>query len=993
MSTPGTVGTNRLPAPAGLLINRQRPLQFHFDGREYTGLFGDTIASALAANGVWLLSRSFKYHRPRGAMSFAGLEADTLVRVGDEPNVPADLEPLQDGMRIEAQNCPGGLRHDWMAVTGLGARFMPVGFYYKSMFRPRGIWPLLWEPLIRRMAGLGRVQPDANSTVPCCEKEYRFCEVAVVGGGPAGMAAALRAADEGARVLLLEQAPVPGGVLNYGRFVNGDAGQTTLVREQLIAAIRQQQRIELMTDTVCNAWYADHWLAAIHAQRLYKIRAHQTILATGLMEQPIVFRNNDLPGILLGTAAQRLIRLYGVRPGQKAVVLSIGDDGYAVASDLQAVGTKVAAVVDIRTTPPAALVAKADKAGIPVISGSTVYEACKGKGGLHLGAVKLARVINQQDGRSSCTPLGTRIECDLLCSCGGYMSAYQLALQAGGRLVCVGQAETFSITGLPAGMHLAGAVNGVVPSGDPAGMAAVMEDGKRAGDAAVATLPGRTGKTPHDRQAVERTQPDPTEEAQQTTPYPLFPHPRGKEFVDRDEDLQIADILNACADGYADLELVKRYSTVGMGPSQGRHSALATARLVAWATSRTVGDIGVTTARPPLCGEQLAVLAGRSFYPERHTALHGRHLEANAHMVPAGTWLRPAWYGTERTESIREEALAIRKNVGIIDVSTLGGLEVKGPDAAEFLNRIYTFAYLKQAVGRTRYVLMTNLAGSIIDDGVSCRFGTEHFYVTATTGGVDNVYRTMLWWNAQWRLDISVSNVTAAWAGVSLAGPGSREVLSHLCEDIDLSPQAFPYLGVRSGTVRGIPARILRVGFVGELSYEIHVPSSMGEALWDALLEVGRGLGIRAVGIEAQRILRLEKGHIIVGQDTDAMTTPQEAQMGWAIARRKPFFVGGRALQIREQHPQRRLVAFTIDDPQLPCPQESSLVLDGSAIAGHVTSVTRSPALGYIIGLACTRPDTEIGDTLHIKLGSGDIIAATVVKSPFYDPENKRQEM
>ena len=365
--------------------------------------------------------------------------------------------------------------------------------------------------------------------------------------------------------------------------------------------------------------------------------------------------------------------------------------------------------------------------------------------------------------------------------------------------------------------------------------------------------------------------------------------------MDRDEDLQYADIINACADGYAESELVKRYSTVGMGPSQGRHSALAAASLIAAATGRTPGEVGVTTGRPPLSGEKLGVLAGRRFLPVRHTAMHARHLESGARMMLAGPWLRPAWYGPGREQGIRQEALAVRRNVGMIDVSTLGGIEIRGPEAVEFMNRIYTFGYAKQKVGRTRYVLMTNLAGNIIDDGISCRLHDEHFYVTATTGGADNVYRSMLWWNAQWRLDVSVVNATAAWAGISLSGPRSREVLSPLCTDIDLSPQGFPYLGVRTGTVGGIPARVLRVGFVGELGYEIHVPSSMGEALWDALLEAGRELDIRPVGIEAQRILRLEKGHLIVGQDTDAMATPAEAGMGWAIARRKPFFVGGRS--------------------------------------------------------------------------------------------------
>jgi sarcosine oxidase subunit alpha len=361
-----------------------------------------------------------------------------------------------------------------------------------------------------------------------------------------------------------------------------------------------------------------------------------------------------------------------------------------------------------------------------------------------------------------------------------------------------------------------------------------------------------------------------------------------------------------------------------------------------------------------------------------------------------GIWWHPAFYGPkdQRDACSQEEALAIRTNVGLIDVSTLGGLEIRGADAAEFLNRLYTFAYVKQPVGKSRYLLMTNPAGAIIDDGVACRFGDEHFYVTATTGGVENVYRTMLWWNAQWRLEVDITNVTAAYAGVNIAGPKSRDVLNKLCADVDLSTEGFPYLGVRTGSVAGIPVRILRVGFVGELGYEIHAPSSQGECLWDALLEAGQEESIRPVGIEAQRLLRLEKGHIIVGQDTDAMTTPQEAQMTWAIARKKPFFVGGRSLDIREKHPsKRKLVGFTLDDPNIPMPEESNLVLSEDRIVGHITSVARSPVLNKIVGMAYAQADTEPGNKISIKLTDGRIVNADVVSMPFYDPDNKRQEM
>ena len=337
----------------------------------------------------------------------------------------------------------------------------------------------------------------------------------------------------------------------------------------------------------------------------------------------------------------------------------------------------------------------------------------------------------------------------------------------------------------------------------------------------------------------------------------------------------------------------------------------------------------------------------------------------------------------------------MRNGLGLIDVSTLGGLEVRGPDAAEFLERMYTFAYAKQPVGRARYVLMTNEAGTIIDDGVACRMGPEHFYVTATTGGVDRIYQTMLWWNARWRLDVDVANVTAATAGVNIAGPRSREALAGLTEGVDLGAEAFPYMGVREGRCAGIPARFIRVGFVGELGYEIHVPAGYGEALWDALMGSGAAHGIRPFGVEAQRVLRLEKGHIIIGQDTDAMTHPHEVDMAWAIAKKKPFFIGGRSIELRLRQPvARKLVGFTFEGAPGEMPGESNLVLRGGVVAGFVTSVARSPSLEKVIGLAYAHPeDTTPGTHLGIKLDNGRIRDATVVPLPFYDPDNRRQEM
>lgn len=972
-----TGAPTRLPAPTGLLIERDKPVSFSFEGRRYEGFAGDTIASALAANGVKVLSRSFKYHRPRGILTMAGQDANTLVQLKHEPNVLADRHPISEGLEVLGQNYTGSLYRDWGALMGCISRFMPVGFYYRAFFRPKGIWERFWEPLVRRSAGLGRVRLDSPHGY--YDKAYGFYDVAVIGGGAAGMSAALAAAKAGAKVLLVEENQALGGALNYARFdIEGERGKR--LRVELAAAIAAEPGIEVMTDAVCNAWFSDNWLPVIRGNRLYKVRAKEVVLATGSLEQPALFRNNDLPGVMMGSAAQRLIRLYGVKPGERAVVLTGNGHGYQVALDLLDAGVDVSAVIDQRHEPqPDAAVEAVVARGLRVLSGHSVSEAIAGPGKRGITGA----VIDSITGEGQLARQREKIVCDLIAVSVGYTPTYQLALHAGARLGYEDASAVFSITDLPAHMHLTGSVNGCYD------LDAVLAEGRVAGWHAARDAGFDVGAEP----------PAPGDKGAEglNFPWPIFPHAKGKEFVDFDEDLQIKDIQNAAADGYEELELVKRFSTVGMGPSQGRHSALATARLIAKATGRSVAEIGVTTARPPFTGEKLGVLAGRGFEPERFTPMHHRHLEAGAQMMTAGLWWRPAYYGAkeQRDAHIRAEAMAVRENVGLIDVSTLGGLEIRGPDAAEFLNRVYTFAYAKQPTGRARYALMTNEAGAITDDGVACRFPDDHFYVTATTGGADRVYLNMLWWNAQWRLKVDISNVTAAYAGVNIAGPQAREVLAKLVDDVDLSAESFPYMGLREGHVAGVPARLMRVGFVGELGYEVHVPWSQGEALWDALMDAGRDQGLRPFGVEAQRVLRLEKGHIIISQDTDAMTFPQEVDMGWAIAKKKPFFVGGRSIDLIMRQPmKRKLAGFAIEGADAVLPQESNLVLRDGAMVGFVTSVVRSPTLDKVIGLAYVHAeDAELGKSIQIKLDSGDIIRADVVSPHFYDPDNTRQEM
>ncbi|HWA51061.1 MAG TPA: 2Fe-2S iron-sulfur cluster-binding protein [Dongiaceae bacterium] len=969
--------SSRLPAPYGTLIDRSKPVSFTFEGKRIQGFAGDSIASALLANGQTMISRSFKYHRPRSVLTMAGQDANTLVQVGDEPNCLADKRAITEGLKVEAQNYVGSFDADKGRLVELVERFLPVGFYYKSFHEKKNSWKK-WEPIIRAMAGLGKLDLKADFHHSYYDKQYLFADVAVVGGGPAGLSAALAAAEGGGEIILIDEGAELGGSLGYARF-DANGLQADKIRQDLVNAVKAKPNIRVLSDAMCSGLFADNWLPVIKGNRLHKLRAKSVVIATGVIEQPVVFRNNDLPGVMFASAAQRLIRLYGVKPGNRAVVLAANDAAYGAALDALEVGIAVSAIVDLRANPVATEMSRAvQRAGVEIITGHAIKEAVAATGKLGIRGALAAPIV--ADGQLGIT--SRSLECDLILMSVGCSPAAHLLHHAGAKFAYDHASNMYKPDVIPPHVFAAGSVNQVHALG------AVVVDGARAGYRAAKDAGLSVGAEP----------PAPTSLGAEdiTHPWPIFPHEKGMDFVDFDEDLKYKDLVNGIADGFDNVELLKRYSTVGMGPSQGKHSAVAAVRIVARETGERLEKMSVTTQRPPYTPEKLGHMAGRVFDPERRTAMHHRHLELGAQMMPAGLWWRPAYYGqkSQRDTAIRDEVQAVRNNVGLIDVSTLGGLDVRGPDAAEFLNRMYTFAYAKQPVGRCRYVLMTDNAGVITDDGVAVRFHDEHFYVTATTSGVDAVYRQMLFWNAQWRLDVDIANVTAAYAGVNIAGPKSREVLARVCE-ANLGAADFPYMGAKLANVAGIPARIMRVGFVGELGYEVHVPASYGEALWDALMAAGGVENIRPFGVEAQRVLRLEKGHIIVSQDTDGLTSVWEADMAWAVAKTKPFFIGGRSAEIMAKKPlTRKLVGFTLANDGDPCPEECHLVLKGEEIVGRITSAVRSPSVGKVVGLAYVHPDDgEPGRQFDIKVEGGKRIKGVVTKYPFYDSDNKRQEM
>ncbi len=954
---------NRLPAPFGSRIDRGRPLRFSFDGQNHSGLAGDCIASALAAEGRWILSRSFKYHRPRGVMSMAGAEANTLVQLPGDPNVLADITPLAEGMQILAQNVSGSAERDRLALMDQLGRFMPVGFYYRSFMGPtRSSWLKLWEPMIRRAAGLGRI--DMAAPPRSFHKSHLHCDLLVVGAGPAGLSAAITAARAGADVVLCDENPDIGGSLTW-------CGGGDELLERLLAEAKALPGLRIMTSTVCNGWFATNWLPLISGDTLWRTRAREVILATGVLEQPAIFRSNDLPGIMFGGAVQRLIRHYAVRPGKRAVVLAACPSGYRAARDLLDAGVDLALVADPRPGgSDAGQAAELRERGVMIRLG-TVEEARGTRGNRHLSAVRIG---------------SDWIDCDLLSVSAGRVPAWQLPCQAGGRLTHDAATESFRL-------NMPGADNTPLLAGSLAGVAALDAVAAHGHQVAIMALERLGLKS---EAAAEDAIPADPEAALANHPVTVAADPSGRDFVDFDEDLQVKDIRNTIREGYRDLELVKRFSTLGMGPSQGRHSAAAAARIVADATARPIAEVGVTTARPPVGPERLGALAGPLGHAERRTALHARHLAAGARMFPAGAWWRPAYYGprSDAERLIREEVITVREGAGMLDVSTLGKLEIRGPDAGAFLDRLYTMAHGTQAVGRVRYCLMLNEMGTVIDDGVAFRMAPDRYYVTATTGAVARVYADMLFWNHQWRMQVDVLNMTGAFAALNLTGPAIRPILASLPGDIDFGREAFGYMDGRTGTVAGVLVRAMRIGFTGELSYELHCPASLAPALWDALIAAGAGSGLRPYGLEASRILRLEKGHIIIGQDTDALTSPAELGFGWAISRKKPFFVGKRSIEMRARLGEtRRLVGLDLSG-QPEVPGESCLILRDGMPAGHVTSSAFSPTLGRQIALAYVHADDAAsGSMVQVKCRSGRVIPVPVAHHVFFDPENSRQSI
>lgn len=968
-SIPTSSKPHRLPAQPGEVIDRTQTITFTFAGKTYSAHPGDTIASALAAAGEQVLSRSFKYHRPRGLLCCAGHCPNCLVQVGDEPNVRACRTPVTAGLKVKPQNTSPSLNVDVMSLTQLGSAFLPVGFYYKTFIHPKAAWPL-YEKVLRAAAGLGEVVPDMPHSAH--SKQFLHTEVAVIGGGPAGLSAALAAAEQGAWVMVFDENAVLGGHLRYT--------QPATHLPDLLTAINANPNITVYADTTVLGWYTDNWLSARCGDRLLKIRAATVIVATGAYELPLVFDNNDLPGVMLGSAVQRLLHLYGVLPGQRVVVVTANDDGWAVAADLLAAGAQVEGIVDERQR-AACQSPHFEKvsAAAPVFWERTIFSA-DGAGKVRGATIARVNAHGEADEASA-----QKLTCDLIVTSLGWTAAADLAYQAGAKAIWDEARSEVLPAQLPRSIYVAGRAAGTHD------VQTQVADGRWAGQNAGAVC--GHGHAPV-AEGFEFLQKQKTAEPKRTSARVVVPgHASRKRLVCFCEDVTDKDIETALAEGYNSLELLKRYATVTMGPCQGKMCAMNAIHLCARGTGASVPETGTTTFRQPTTPVPLGVLAGQHLEPEQVTPLHEWHTAHNAKLMLAGTWIRPLHYGDPTAE-----VKAVRERVGLIDVSTLGKLRFTGPGVAALLDKLYINTMGNLKPGRVRYGVMCNDEAVVLDDGVTARIAEDEWYTTTTTSGASAMFESIQWWmQSGWGEGVHLADVTEAYAAFNLAGPQSRAVLQKLTT-LDVSNTAFPYMHAREAQVADVPCRLLRIGFTGERSYEIHCPAGYARHVWEALMEAGQEFGITPFGVEAQRVLRLEKAHLIVSQDTDATTDPIAADLGWAVKLDKPDFLGKRSLvRIAAEAPKQKLVGFKMAKPAV-VPDEGVQCVTRDAtgkpsIIGYVTSSRFSPTLNESIGL-CWLPAelaAQNGAVFTIRLTDGVAFEeARVHHGPFYDPAGER---
>ncbi|RQR33298.1 sarcosine oxidase subunit alpha family protein [Burkholderia sp. Bp9142] len=993
--------SNRVPVFGRLATEQRRKVRFTFDGRSYEGLEGDTLAAALLANEVDIVGRSFKLHRPRGIMGSSVEEPNGLLQLEsgqfDEPSVRATMMPLYPELRATSQNAWPNARRDVLGIMDCFAKLFPASFYYKSM-----IWPSwhFYERIVRHIAGLGKAPtvPDAQKY----QKRNAYCDLLIVGGGPAGLSAALVAGRTGLRVMLVDDREQFGGALTGERFdVDGVPGGQWV--EHTVAQLRQLPNVTLLCRTNVSGYYENNVLAAAERvrnhlgpngqsgrvrERLWRIRARSVILATGAIERPLVFANNDRPGIMLASAVRAYVNAFGVVPGSRIVIATNNDNAYQTALDLNAVGVKSICVVDIRARVSDRWVTELKRLGIAHHVGCGIRDVVgkrKVKGlklSKHLGAGKLGDDV-------------TTVDCDLVAMSSGWTPTIHLYSQAGGTLQYNEANACLVPHSCAQTLRVVGAANGDFA------LASCFESGIAAAEAAARDL----GVEPASAIAGPKTH-SVEREALNIEPYWYTQSARtDKQWLDFQYDVKVSDIELAMSENFRSVEHVKRYTTGGMSVDQGKSSNFNILAIMAELSGQPIVKVGTTRFRPPYQPVTIGAFAGNTvgelYAPWQTLPSASSHRAANARFGDYG-WRRPDYYPQGQEDIVaatRREVLAVRNGVGMFDGSPLGKIEVRGPDAATFLNRVYVNNLASLKPGFARYAMLTNDNGVLIDDGVVVRLAEDHYLVHATSGAVARVALLLEEYaQCEWpELQVHVNNVTTQWANVTVSGPKARDVLMQIESDIDFSAERFPHMHFRSGKFAGVPVRILRASFTGEVTYEISVASRYGKSLWDLVGSAGKPFGMTPYGIEALEAMRTEKGYLHVGADTDGNTNPLD--IGWAkvIEKKADDFIGKRSLQRPADKAANRLEFIGLEsvDPKVKLPVGGHFVETAerripTASHGYVTTACMSPMLGKAIGLGILRNGTaRMGEVVNI-YAKGEIIAARVVPTAHFDPKGER---
>lgn len=995
---------------SGGRINRKKTLSFTFNGKVYEGYEGDTVASALLANGVSMVGRSWKYHRPRGILGSGAEEPNGIFQIGSGettiPNPRATQTELREGLEVASTNVWPSLDFDLLSVNGLFSRFMPAGFYYKTFMWPQSMW-LKYEHYIRKASGLGKspVLPDPDHY----EKTNAHCDLLVAGAGPAGLAAALAAGRAGARVIIAdEQNELGGSLLHSADQIDGVPAAEWVA--SALAELEAMPEVRVLKRSTVYA-YVDYNFLAINErltdhlptgqkqgarERLWRVRAKRVVLATGAHERPLVFGNNDRPGVMLADAVSCYINRYGVVPGKKAVIFTNNDTAYQSALDLKAAGAEVAAIVDSRRSSDGALIEKARQAGIRIITHSVVAEA-KGKKRVD-GAVVMGldSTGKQVDGSSE------TLSCDLIAMSGGWSPVIHLFAQSMGKAQWDEEKACFLPGKVMQKEFSVGACNGSL------GLDSALEEGV----AAAKTALGELGIGDQESIQVPQAEAVAMGDIQALWLVPSK-HKKGrgpKQFVDYQNDACASDIMLAAREGFRSIEHVKRYTALGFGTDQGKVGNINGMGILAETIGQDIPSTGTTTFRPNYTPITFGGIIGPDtgaelFDPVRKTAVHGWHEEHGAEFENVGQWKRPWYYpkaGESMDDAVNRECLATRNSVGMMDASTLGKIEITGPDAGEFLNRIYTNAWKKLGLNRARYGFMLGEDGMVMDDGVTICIGENHYFMHTTTGGAATVLGWMeRWHQTEWpEMQVFFTSVTDHWATSAVVGPNSRKVVSQVCEGIDFDAEAFPFMSSRTGTFNGVEIRVNRISFSGELAYEVNIPAHYGRAMWEALMAAGEAYDITPYGTETMHVLRAEKGYVIVGQDTDGSVTAEDLGMSWILSKNKDF-LGKRSLTREDNvRPDRKqFVGLITKDPKKVIPEGAQIVNDPNLpkpvpMQGHVTSSYYSACLEHSIALAVVKGGHDrMGETVYVPLASGEVIEAEITSTVFYDPEGARQNV